>query len=49
MEGRLSFPAAMAVQCHLRRCHDCRLVHDAARRTLRAYFDEDFASSAKVA
>ena len=50
LEGRLSTPVARDLQGHLRRCHDCRMVYEAARRTLNVYFDgEEMAERAKVA
>jgi predicted anti-sigma-YlaC factor YlaD len=39
LEGRLSPSVSLAVQRHLSECRDCRMVHDAAERTLAIYFD----------
>jgi predicted anti-sigma-YlaC factor YlaD len=41
LEGRLSRSVALAVQRHLFECRDCRIVHDAAERTLAIYFDSN--------
>jgi len=40
LEGRLSAPVVIAMRRHLSHCPNCRLVHEAARRTLEAYFDD---------
>ena len=41
LENRLSAPEALGVQCHLSLCPNCRLVHEAARRTLQSASDVD--------
>ena len=43
LEGTLARPVATAVQHHITRCRNCRLVHETARQTLEAYFDKDVA------
>jgi predicted anti-sigma-YlaC factor YlaD len=39
LEGRLSSPVAATMRAHLEECTDCRLVLEAAQRTLEVYFD----------
>ena len=39
LEGRLSPPVAATMRAHLEGCTDCRLVLEAAQRTLEVYFD----------
>jgi len=39
LEGNLSAHSVMALRGHLDQCKDCRLVLDAAERTLEIYFD----------
>ena len=42
LEGTLAHPIAVAVQRHIDRCRNCKLVHETAKQTLEAYFDRDF-------
>lgn len=42
LEGTLALSVAAAVQHHIGRCRNCKLVHEAAKQTLEAYFDRDF-------
>jgi len=39
LEGNLSAHGAVALRRHLEECKDCRMVLDAARRTLEIEFD----------
>jgi predicted anti-sigma-YlaC factor YlaD len=39
LEGRLSPSVAATMRAHLEECTDCRLVLEAAQRTLEVYFD----------
>jgi predicted anti-sigma-YlaC factor YlaD len=41
LEGRLTPPVASEVQGHLGHCNNCRVVFDAATRTLEVYFDRE--------
>ena len=42
LEGTLAISVAAAVQRHIDRCRNCKLVHETAKQTLEAYFDRDF-------
>jgi hypothetical protein len=42
LEGKLSGPVSAAMRCHLSGCQNCRLVHEAASKTLEIYFDKDY-------
>jgi hypothetical protein len=46
LEGNLSAHGVMALRRHLEECKDCRLVLDAAQRTLEIDFDRIGASAA---
>jgi predicted anti-sigma-YlaC factor YlaD len=41
LEGKLSLPAAVGVRQHLDTCKDCRMVLEAAQRTLQIHFDSE--------
>jgi hypothetical protein len=41
LEGRLSAPVALAMRKHIDGCTNCRVVLEAAQRTLEVYFDHD--------
>ncbi len=41
LEGRLASSVARELQQHLDQCKDCRIVLDAARRTLEVHFDKE--------
>jgi hypothetical protein len=41
LEGRLSPSVAATMRAHLEGCTDCRLVLEAAQRTLEVYFDRE--------
>jgi putative zinc finger protein len=45
IEGRLTPAVAQEVRAHVGRCENCRMVLEAAERTLEVYFDETDAAS----
>lgn len=45
LEGKLSGPVSAAMGRHLSQCQNCRLVHEAASKTLEIYFDKDYVPS----
>ena len=47
LEGKLTQPVATAVQHHIGKCRNCRLVHETAKQTLEAYFDKDLAPNGR--